>query len=162
MDNLFDQTTGQPPEPTSYEVPSYLLGADNHNLANQGDSWFDPTTWGDRVSKGLQFGAVSVVSGGVQLYNSGSIIGSWAGLGDGTQAEVEDVVSGIDSDLGEYYKRNQQSADVVGFVAGSFIPGLAGVKVLNAGQSALRAASVGKIGTNLSRATGLLAPETGA
>lgn len=162
MDNLFDQTTGQPPEPTSYEVPSYLLGADNHNLANQGDSWFDPTTWGDRVSKGLQFGAVSVVSGGVQLYNSGSIIGSWAGLGDGTQAEVEDVVSGIDSDLGEYYKRNQQSADVVGFVAGSFVPGLAGVKVLNAGQSALRAASVGKIGTNLSRATGLLAPETGA
>jgi len=162
MDNLFNQTTGQPPEPTSYEVPSYLLGADNHNLANQGDSWFDPTTWGDRISKGLKFGAVSVVSGATQLYNSGSIIGSWAGLGDGTQAEVEDVVSSMDSDLGEYYKRNQQSADVVGFVAGSFIPGLAGVKVLNAGQNALRAATVGKIGTNLSRATGLLAPETSA
>lgn len=163
MPNLFEQdstTPGIVPSPTTYQVPSYLLGADNHNLANQGGSWFDPTTWGDRLTRGLEFASVSVISGGAQLYNSGVTIGSWAGLGDGEQTKIEDAVSSIDSDLGEYYTKNSQAADLVGFVAGSFVPGLAGIKALNAGQTALKVAmTTGKVGTNLSRATGLL--ETG-
>jgi hypothetical protein len=31
-------------------TPSYLVGADNHQLGNTGSSIFDPTTWGDRAT----------------------------------------------------------------------------------------------------------------
>lgn len=162
MPNLFNPDTGIFPDPASQEVPAYLLAADNHNIGNQNSSWFDPTTWGDRAGNALKFGAVSVISGGAQLYNSGVAIGNWFG-GDAQASAIQDVVSSFDQDLGAYYEQNRQSADLVGFIASSFVPGLAGVKVLNAGQAALKAGvASGKIGGNLARATGLLVPETSA
>lgn len=161
MTNLFNQETATFPDPSTQEVPAYLLGADNHNLGNQGSSWFDPSTWGDRAGNALKFGAVSVLSGGAQLYNSGVAIGNWFGA-DAQESTIQDIVSSFDEDLGQYYSENRQSADLVGFIASSFVPGLAGVKVLNAGQAALKAATAGKIGTNMARATGLLVPETSA
>lgn len=162
MSNLFNQETGTMPDPSTQEVPAYLLGADNHNIGNQASSWFDPSTWGDRAGNALQFGAVSVISGGAQLYNSGVAIGNWFGA-DAQESSIQDIVSSLDQDLGEYYSQNRQSADLVGFIASSFVPGLAGVKVLNAGQAALKGAvATGKIGANMARATGLLVPETSA
>jgi hypothetical protein len=162
MSNLFDQETATMPDPSSQEVPAYLLGADNHNIGNQGSSWFDPSTWGDRAGNALKFGAVSVLSGGAQLYNSGVAIGNWFGA-DAQESSIQDIVSSFDQDLGEYYSQNRQSADLVGFIASSFVPGLAGVKVLNAGQAVLKGAiTTGKIGGNMARATGLLVPETSA
>lgn len=161
MTNFINQDTATIPEPTDEAVPSYLLGADNHNIGNQNSSWFDPSTWGDRAGNALKFGAVSVISGASQLYNSGVAIGGWAGLGDGEQSDIQGIVGSLDSDLGEYYGKNRQAADLVGFIASSFLPGLGGIKVLNAGQAALRGAiETGVIGGNMARATGLLVPQT--
>jgi hypothetical protein len=161
MTNYIDQVTGLPPLPQDGSAPQFLLGADNHNIGNQNSSWFDPTTWGDRLENGLKFGAVSVISGAAQLYTSGEAIGNWAGIGDGTETKIQNIVSGIDSDLGQYYSQNKEGADLVGFIASSFLPGLAGIKVLNAGQHALEGAlKTGTIGRNIAEATGLLVPKT--
>lgn len=160
MPNLFNPDTSVFPQATPDEVPSYLLAADNHNIGNQGSSWLDPTTWGDRVGNGLKFGAVSILSGGAQLYNSGVTIGNWFGA-DIAEASTQDIATSFDSDLGQYYAENQQAADIVGFIATSIIPGMGGIKVLNAGQAVLgRAIATGKIGGNLASATGLLVPKT--
>lgn len=161
MDNLIDQETGTLPSEDSGVIPSYLMGANNHNIGNQNSSWFDPSTWGDRVGNGLKFGAVSLMSGGAQLYNSGVAVGNWVGLGDGTEESIKSIISGFDEDLGSYYDKNRQSADIVGFIASSLIPGLGGVKILNAGQHALELGiASGKIGKNLAGASGLLVPKT--
>lgn len=158
MPNLIDQDTATTPE--TYQLPAYLLAADNHNIGNQNSSWFDPTTWGDRAGNAVKFAAVSMISGGAQLYNSGVAIGNWFGAGI-EEAAIDKVVTSLDSDLGQYYSENRQGADLVGFIASSFLPGLGGIKVLNAGQAALKAGiETGKIGGNLAKATGLLVPKT--
>ena len=157
-DNLFSQLSDS--DSSLSDMPSYLVAADNHNIGNQGQSWFDPTTWGDRVGNGMKFAAASVLSGGSQLYNSGVTIANWFGA-DAQETDTADLISSFDSDLGQYYKQNRQGADLVGFIVSSFAPGLGGIKVLNAGQKALAAASEGAaIGSNLARATGLLVPRT--
>lgn len=152
MDNLFQSQTG--------DVPDYLLAADSHNVGNTGGgSWFDPDTWSTKFSNAGKFIAVSALSGADSLYNSATTVGSWAGVSEGPH-DTGDWISSLDDDLGSYYKQNREAADLVGFVATSFIPGLAGVKFLNAGQTALKAARAsGLVGANLSRATGLLVPE---
>jgi len=161
MPNYLNQDTGTIPDPTDDQVPAYLQGADLHNIGNSNSSWFDPSTWGDRAENGLKFGAVSVLSGAAQLYNSGVAIGGFAGLGDGQTEDIQNIVTGVDSDLGEYYSQNRQAADLVGFMASSFVPGLAGIKVLNAGQHVLQGAiDTGMIGGNLAKYTGLLVPKT--
>lgn len=142
-------------------VPAYLMAADNHNLGNnQGASWFDPSTWGDRVDNGGKLIATGMLSGANSFYNTGVTVGNWFGA-DAELNDTKDWISGLDTDLGEYYDKNRTAADLVGFIAGSLIPGIAGVKVLNAGQVVLNAATkTGLIGQNLSRATGLLIPQT--
>lgn len=152
MDNLFQSQTG--------DVPDYLLAADSHNVGNTGGgSWFDPDTWSTKFSNAGKFIAVSALSGADSLYNSATTVGSWAGISEGSH-DTGDWISSLDDDLGSYYKQNREAADLVGFVATSFLPGLAGVKFLNAGQTALKAARTsGLIGANISRATGLLVPE---
>lgn len=159
MQNIFTPS-GNPPEANDYQVPSYLLAADNHTLANSGASWFDPTTWGTRATNGLKMASVSLLSGAAQLYNSGATIGNLFGVNI-QDVDIDRMITKLDSNLGEYYTENKEAADVLGFVAGSLVPGIAGIKVFNAGQRALQAASkTGVVGTNLSRATGLLVPKT--
>lgn len=147
--------------PDTSQVPGYLLAADNHNLGNtRGGSWFDPDTWGDKFEGAGKLIATGILSGANSFYNTGVTVSNWFGA----EAELNDTrewISGIDSDLGKYYEQNTQAADLVGFIAGSIIPGLGGIKVLNAGQTALKAATrTGLLGENLSRATGLLIPQT--
>lgn len=156
MDNLFDQTVN-----TDGAVPSYLTAADNHNIGNTlGGSWFDPDTWSTKFSNAGKFIATSVLSGADSLYNTAATVGSWAGIGDGAH-DTGEWISSLDDDLGKYYSDNRQAVDLAGFVATSFIPGLGGIKILNAGQKALKAASAtGLVGSNIARATGLLVPET--
>lgn len=142
-------------------VPSYLIAADNHNIGNsQGGSWFDPDTWEDKFSNAGKLIATGMLSGANSFYNTGITVGNWFGA----EAELNDTkewISGIDSNLGAYYDKNRTAADLVGFIAGSLIPGVGGIKVLNAGQTLLKAATkTGLIGENLSRVTGLLIPQT--
>lgn len=156
MDNLLDQTTNP-----NGDIPSYLMAADNHNIGNtMGGSWFDPETWTTKFSNAGKFIATSILSGADSLYNTATTVGSWAGVSDGPHDTGEWIAS-LDDDLGKYYQENRQAVDLAGFVATSFIPGLGGVKILNAGQRALKTASAtGLMGANLARATGLLVPET--
>jgi hypothetical protein len=155
-DNLLDQTAN-----TGGEVPSYLLAADSHNVGNtMGGSWFDPDTWSTKFSNAGKFIATAVLSGADSLYNTAATVGSWAGVSEGAH-DTGEWISSLDDDLGKYYSENRQAVDLAGFIATSFIPGLGGIKILNAGQKALKAASAtGMVGSNLARATGLLVPET--
>jgi hypothetical protein len=168
MDNLLDPTSVPSTDSTGDPIPSYLTAADNHTVGNTlGASWFDPSTWssaadavGTSIGNLPKFAAVSVLSGADSLYNTAATVGSWVGVGDGTH-DTYDFISGIDDNLGQYYAQNREAADLAGFIATSFIPGLGGVKLLNAGQKALKVGmSSGMIGGNLARATGLLVPET--
>lgn len=156
MDNLFDQSSN--PEGA---VPSYLMAADNHNIGNtMGGSWFDPDTWSTKFSNAGKFIATSVLSGADSLYNTATTVGSWAGISEGPH-DTGAWIASLDDNLGAYYAENRESADLVGFIATSLIPGIAGIKLLNAGQKALKVGmSTGMIGGNLAKATGLLVPET--
>ena len=142
-------------------IPSYLLAADNHNIGNNsGGSWFDPSTWGQKFQNAGRMISAGVLSGANSFYNTGVFVGNLLGA----KAEENDTaawIASIDEDLGQYYAQNRESADLLGFVAGSLVPGLGGIKILNAGQKVLQTASkTGLLGENLGRAMGLLVPKT--
>lgn len=144
-------------EPT---VPSFIFGADNHNLGNDGTSWLDPETWERKAGNAGKFTAAAILSGADSLYNSAATVANWFGA-DAAISDTSAWISSIDQDLGQYYSQNRQAADLAGFIASSFVPGLGGVKILNAGQKALIAAkNAGTLGSNLSKYTGILAPST--
>lgn len=154
--SIFDTPT----ESSAQEIPSYIQAADLHNIGNTGQSWFDPTTWGDRASNGFKFTATALASGVSQLLNSGIAIGNMAGAGI-EEIDTSKMITDLDNDLGKYYTENREGVDLGGFLVSSLIPGLGGVKVFNAGQKALVAATeAGNVGANLSRATNLLVPRT--
>lgn len=157
MSNFLDDNDN----PDAGSVPAYLLAADNHNIGNtRGGSWFDPDSWGDKFGNAGSLIATGVLSGANSFYNTGVTVGNWFGA-DAELNDTKDWIIGLDSDLGAYYDKNRTAADLVGFIAGSIIPGVAGIKILNAGQIALKSATrAGMIGENLAKATGLLVPQT--
>jgi uncharacterized protein YukE len=152
---LFDTPSDSPAQE---EIPPYLQGADLHNIGNTGQSWFDPSTYGDRLANGFKFSAAAIISGADQIYNSAVAIGNAAGASL-EEVDTAKVLGNIDSDLGEYYTKNREGIDLGGFLVGSLIPGIGGIKVFNAGQTLLKS---GKVGANMARATGLLVPKTEA
>lgn len=137
-------------------LPSYLTAADNHNLGNQGNSWFSLEGIGESISNMPEFMAVSALSGLNSFYNTGVKVGNFLG-GNFEEQKTSALIAGIDNDLGAYYNKNSDAADLMGFVIGSILPGVAGIKILNAGQKALIAANEGIVGTNLGAALGLRA-----
>lgn len=141
-------------------IPSWMIAADNHNIGNtQGGSWFDPDTWKDKFQNAGKLIATGMLSGANSFYNTAVTVGNWAG-GNFESNDTAKWISGLDDDLGTYYKNNTGAADLVGFIATSLIPGIGGIKVLNAGQKALAlGVSKGLIGSNIARATGLMVPE---
>lgn len=146
---------------TYADAPAWLRAADSHNAAAHNTSFFDDVM--DKVSRTPDFVRVSAASAANSFYNSGlAVTNVFRGLQGREDLEYRDTgkwISDMDDDLGEYYEENKDMADLAGFIGGSFIPGLGGVRLLGAGQKALtRAAATGEVGSNLSRATGLLAP----
>ena len=138
----------------------HILAADNHNYGNIGTSWLDPGTWAQKVGDGGSLIATSILSGANSFYNTAIHVANWFGA-DVSENNTQNWISSIDSDFGAYYRQNTDAADFGGFVLGSLIPGLGGVKLFNAGQTALRTASqTGFLGKNLSLGTGLLLPKT--
>ena len=138
-------------------VPRHMLAADTHNLATSGTSWLNPESWSEKFGNSGKFITASLLAGYNGFANTARAVGKWAGM-DTEQESTAALISSFDSDLGIYYQQNSESVELAGFIAGSIIPGLAGVKVLNMGQKALQAASTGMIGGNLGKAVGLLAP----
>jgi hypothetical protein len=144
----------------TYAPPTYQYAGDNHNYGNGNFAVTDPTTWGTGVGNAGKFIVSSVASGINGFYNTGVAVSNWFGA-DAKENDVADQLGQIDDDLGNYYRANRQSADTAGFILGSFVPGLGGVKLLNAGQRVLRtAAETGIIGGNTAKIVGLLAPQT--
>lgn len=159
MDTSGVPTNSSPMEDLYSQFPAYLGAADNHNLGNTGISWMEPETYAEKFGNAGKFIAASVLSGANSFYQTAVSVGKWAGA-DVDADTTQDFISSVDSDLGAYYRANKESADLAGFVLGSIVPGLGGVKLLNAGQNVLRAAKFeGFIGGNLGKATGLLAPD---
>lgn len=142
------------------DFSSVLLAADNHNIGNVQLSWLDPDSWRLKFGNAGKMMATSVLSGVDSFYNTGIQVANWFGA-NAQQRDTEQWITSIDSDLGLYYTDNKDAADIAGFVLGAFVPGLGGIKLFNAGQRALKiAANEGKLGSNLSKATGLLIPKT--
>lgn len=138
-----------------FRMPSYMRAANVHSIANKNTTWDEAII--DGVENTAKFVAASVVSGANQLYNAPIDIGNLFGA-DWERSDTSDVMEMVDSDLATYYKEHKEGIDTLGFIASSFVPGLAGVKALHAGQASLRAFNAGKIGNNFSKATGLLIP----
>ena len=115
-------------------VPSYLVAADNHSLANNNQSFFESAI--DTASSIPTFLGLSVVAGLNQLYNVPATLGNYAG-GDYDISKTADVINALDDDLGKYYEEHQESIDVGGFLLSSLVPGMAGIKGVNMAQKAL-------------------------
>lgn len=138
-------------------TPTYLEAAATHNIAADADKGiFD--TLGDMASSVVNFTGLSVAAGVNEVYNIVPTVGNWLGA-DMQQSKLEDRIREYDDDLLKYYQDHQQGIDTTGFVLGSVVPGMAGMKVLNVGQVALRGAiQSGKFGATTGQALGLLAP----
>lgn len=140
------------------EMPAYQYAADGHNYGNGNFAITDPDTWSTGLDHAGKFVASAILSGANSFYNTGVTVGNWLGA-DAKENDTGAWIASIDDDLGQYYKENKDSVDVAGFVLSSLVPGMAGVKLLNAGQKALSLAQkTGMIGANMSRITGLLTP----
>lgn len=150
-----DPSTGDS-EPSSLGLPSYLVAADIHSIANNNQTFLESAS--ETVSNIPKFIGVSILSGANQLYNIAPTLGNYLG-GDFELSNSADVITSLDDDLGQYYEEHQESADIAGFLLSSLVPGLGGIKLLNAGQAALRTSiATGKFGKTTSQALGLLAP----
>lgn len=156
------------PEPTQqeedlgsdYSSSNLFQSADLHNIGNGGVSWTDPAAWGEKLGNMGRFIAVSALSGVNSFYNTAAVIGQFFNPGI-EERDTADWITSFDTDLAEYYRQNQQSADTAGFILGAIIPGLGGIKIFNAGQVALNTAiQTGRVGGGMGRALGLLVPKT--
>lgn len=158
LGDLSDTSVTQATDYSGARFPGYLQAADYHNIGNSGGSWFDPSTWGTKFGNAGKFVAVSALSGAASIYDSAVTVTNWFGA-DVKIRDNQEWITSLDQDLGQYYSENRQSADLAGFIATSLVPGIGGIKVLNAGQAALKAAkNAGTLGANMSRATSILAP----
>jgi len=142
---------------TDPSIPSYMVASDTLNIANGNKTFLESAS--DALDSIPKFIGLSVISGANQLYNIPADIGNLFG-GDFERSDTGDVISALDSNLGAFYQEHQEGIDLVGFAVSSAVPGIAGIKVLNAGQKSLRVAiGSGKFGENTGKALGLLAPQ---
>ena len=157
--SLFDRISGTQSgddEEGEFGLPSYLVAADSHSIANNNQSFMEGAA--ETISNIPKFIGASLISGANEIYNIAPSIGNFMG-GDFDISKTADVVSSIDEDLGVYYKEHQESVDIAGFLVGSLVPGMAGVKLLNAGQKVLSTSiASGRFGKNMSSGLGLLVP----
>lgn len=142
-------------EPLFSGIPSYMVAADTHAVANNQGSILDPTTWDDRAASIAKFSLAATARAVTSTWNIVPTVGNWFG-GEFEKLETEDVLRTFDDNLGDYYVNNRAGIDIVGDVAASIIPGMAGIKVLNWGQKALALASKGKAGLNMAYQFGTL------
>lgn len=138
-------------------IPSYMIAASNHSTANLNERWYEDNPDSDFAQRAGYMVTSSLLSGLNSFRNTAISVGNVFREEEVEHVATEDMIAGFDEDMSEYYKANRETADLVGFVATSLIPGTAGVKVFNAGAKALQAAGAsGRFGANLSRGFGVL------
>ena len=103
-----------------------------------------------------RFTATAAVSGVTQVTNSVASIANLIPGAHFEQTSIQDRITSLDDNLGQYYTEHQDAVDAAGFVAGSILPGLAGLKSYNMASLAIDRATQGLIGRNMGEATGLL------
>ena len=148
------------------DSPDYLKAADIHNIGNGSESFFDsPSDYlsdkassvGNFIAKTPSFAVSSIASGINSIYNTGVVVGNFFGITDAQENDIQETLGAFDSDLGAYYGEHKTAADLTGFIATSLVPGIGGIKILNAGQKVLSGAlKTGGIGRTLAEATGLI------
>lgn len=109
-------------------------------------------TWTDYLQYGITSAVTSSVVG---LLNTGVALGEVIGIADKESYfdESASVNSLLGADAQSFYDRHKTGIDVVGFVAGSLVPGLGAIRALRALQTA------GKVSSPLGAATGLRNPD---
>jgi len=144
-------------DPTGSQTPAYMVAADTLNVANGNETFLEAAV--DTIDSIPKFVAASVISGANQLYNIPADVGNLLGA-DIERSNTADVMTAVDSDLGAFYQEHQEGSDLVGFMISSLVPGIGGIKVLNAGQKSLSTAiGAGRFGENTGKALSLLAPQ---
>lgn len=134
-------------------IPSYLIAANTHSTLNDSE---DSNVFDAAYDVATKFIPLSVASGAAQVYNILPTVGNWLG-GEYEQFDFKKAVADYDTDLSKYYTEHQVGTDAVGFMMGSLVPGMAGVKVLNGGMKVLGGAmESGTLGSNMAKAYGLL------
>lgn len=145
--------------PNPIALATYQTALDTHDYGNGSIALTDPSTWGEAAGNVGKFLVSAAYSGYAGFANSFISASNFFTGGDTTPVDVASDLSSLDSDLGAYYKAHKQGADVAGFVVSSFIPGLAGVKLLNVGGKLVRAAAEsGQLGDGILGAIGALKP----
>lgn len=136
-------------------IPGYMVAANNHNVGNMNSDWFQEpkTSFADRAYNMVGSAAFSGIN---SFYNTATWAGNWFSDQDSKYRDTRQWIGSYDEDMAKYYDKNRQAADVIGFVAGSLVPGLGGVKVFNAGAKMLTAAKEGVFGVNMARGLGVL------
>lgn len=139
-------------------TPAYLLASDIHTSLNnptQEQGFLDSAI--DLVSKGIP---ATLIAAGNEILNMPAEIGNLVtGSKDFSVTTNKQAIADIDSDLAKYYDGHQLGIDTMGFIVGSFAPGLGGVKALRAGQTVVKeAVAAGRFGELTGNALGLIAP----
>lgn len=139
-------------------IPGYMVAANNHNIGNLNDSMFADDGAPKRTFANRAYNMIgsAAASGLNSFYNTAVWAGNWFSDKDAQYRDTRGWIASYDEDMAKYYDQNRQAADVLGFVASSFVPGLGGVKVLNAAAKGLTAAKEGVLGVNMSRGLGVL------
>lgn len=107
-----------------------ILQADNINKAESDTSFIDDV--GDAITKGT---AGVIASAVISTVNTGIELGNFFG-GDYEKLDEVQVLNELQMyDTAKYYEAHKDIIDIGGFIAGSLIPGMAGVKALRMLQS---------------------------
>jgi len=113
---------------------SLIVGADNYNLQSGEQSWLNSV--GDAATYGVHGAWTSSVN---SFINTGVVVGNFFG-GDFEQADTYQNLLDSSEGAAAYYQEHKAGVDLAGFIAGSLIPGFAGIKALQlakTGKSAI-------------------------
>lgn len=144
----------------SDDLPDYMYAADVHNIAN-GHPSIIPAADDSSTLDALTKGSLSVIARAVtSTINTIPAATNWLGLTDVPEWQTEDLLKNFDDDLAVYYSEHRDTVDLVGDVAASFVPGMAGIKALNYAQVGLKGLSRGSAGKNILQSIGALPDAT--
>lgn len=101
-----------------------IVGADNYNLQTGQQSWLDSV--GDAVTYGLHGAWTSGVN---SFINTGVDVANFFGA-DLSQADTYQDLLDTSPEAAKYYQDHKAGVDLTGFIAGSLLPGFAGMKAL--------------------------------
>jgi hypothetical protein len=101
---------------------------------------------GDQMSFGERAGAFTagaVTSAWASFYNTGVAVANAFGA-EAEELDIQQRMSAMDRDWGQYYAENKELIDLAGFVGGSFAPGALGMKAMQLAKAGKYGGAVGR------------------